>query len=63
MPPVFLFNYPDTATESADLSKFLLEKIDAPSSETINKLNGSRTRMVSLLNSQPNTKAILDVMN
>lgn len=65
MPSVFLFNYPDTATEPADLSKFILKKsnaIDVPSDDKIKKLNESRSRMVTLLNSQPNTKAILDVI-
>ena len=65
MPSVFLFNYPDTATEPADLSKFILKKsdaVDVPSNDKITKLNESRSRMVSLLNSQPNTKAILDVI-
>lgn len=67
MPSVFLFNYSDTATEPADLTKFLLKKteakdIDIPSDEKFKKLNESRSRMVSLLNSRPNTKAILDVI-
>lgn len=64
MPTVHLFNYPDTAAEPIDF-KVLIKNIknsdDAPSEEQIKKLNDIRTRMASLLLSQPNTKPILDV--
>ena len=59
-----LYSYPDTATEPVDFHKFIAKsKGDeyAPSEEQITKLNDLRTRMMSLLKSQPNTKAILDV--
>jgi hypothetical protein len=64
MPTVHLFNYPDTAAEPVDFTKFIKKSgnsDDAPSVEQIKKLNDLRKRMVSLLLSQPNTKPILDV--
>ena len=59
-----LCSYPDTATKPIDFHKLIDKNSDdmyAPSEEQIKKLNDLRTRMMSLLNSQPNTKAILDV--
>ena len=60
----FLFNYPDTATEPVSYVK-LIEKdygaVDTPSEDKISKLNDLRSNMASLLVTQPNTKAILDV--
>lgn len=59
-----LYSYPDTATEPVDFHKLIDKRNDetyAPSEEQITKLNDLRTRMMSLLKSQPNTKAILDV--
>ncbi len=59
-----LHSYPDTATEPVDFQKLIGKVNDdtyAPSEEQITKLNDLRTRMMSLLKSQPNTKAILDV--
>lgn len=64
MPGLHLFNYPDSATEPVDYKKLIKNRgksVDAPSEEQINKLNDLRTRMASLLLSQPNTKPILDV--
>lgn len=65
MPSFYLFSYPDTGTEPVDFSKLIEKKndgIDIPSQEKIFKLNDLRSRMASLLVSQPNTKAILDVL-
>lgn len=64
MPAVYLFNYPDTGTEPAEFWDFIKRKqelSDSPSEEKIEKLNGLRSRLASLLVSQPNTKAILTV--
>ena len=65
MPAVYLFNYPDTATEPAEFTALLegknKELHDGPSEEKILKLNELRSRMASLFLSQPNTKAILTV--
>ena len=64
MPALHLFNYPDTATEPVDYKKLIKnggKSDDAPSEEQIKKLNDLRTRIVSLLLSQPNTKPVLDV--
>ena len=64
MPAVYLFNYPNTGTEPAEFWDLIGRKnelSDAPSEEKIQKLNDLRSRMASLLVSQPNTKAILTV--
>ena len=64
MPVLFLYNYPDTATEPVNFEDYIINKSDvayAPSDEQIKKLNDLRSRIASLLLSQPNTKAILDV--
>ena len=64
MPALHLFNYPDTATEPVDYKKLIKnggKSDDAPSEEQIKKLNDIRTRIVTLLLSQPNTKPVLDV--
>ena len=64
MPAVYLFNYPDTGTEPVEFWNLIKNKnefSDAPSDEKIQKLNNLRSRMASLLVSQPNTKAILSV--
>lgn len=61
---VYLFNYPDTGTEPTEFWDLIGKKYgssDAPSEEKIEKLNDLRSRLASLLVSQPNTKAILTV--
>lgn len=66
MPIVHLFSYPDTATEPLDFNQLLAKNSyaqDAPSEEKIKRLNDLRSRMARLLISQPNTKAILDVIS
>lgn len=64
MPILYLFNYPDTATDPVDFKKLIKKSgnsEDVPSEEQIKKLNDLRSRMVGLLLSQPNTKPVMDV--
>ena len=66
MPSAFIFNYPDTATEPSDLGKYFEKSYNddgnSPSAQEIKNLNDLRSRMASLLLSQPNTKAVLQVI-
>lgn len=66
MPSPFIFNYPDTATEPADIGKYFENMNESdenylPSLQNIKIINDLRSRMASLLLSQPNTKAVLQV--
>lgn len=60
----FIYSYSDSRTEPVDFHDFMIKFprfTDDPSNAEIDALNEKRGRVLSLLLSQPNTKAVLDV--
>lgn len=61
----YLYSYADTKTEPIDFHDYMLKFDrfpDDPSNSDIDLLNEKRARLYSLLRSQPNTSAVLEVI-
>lgn len=60
----FIYSYSDSRTEPVDFHDFMAKFSrfsDDPSTADVDALNEKRARVQSLLQSQPNTKAVLEV--
>ena len=63
---LLLYSYAATKTEPVDFHEYMIKFdrfSDDPSNAEIDLLNEKRGRLQSLLLSQPNTKAVLEVLN